>query len=355
MTNIEKLMQIIPKDSDCALITSDINRRYFTGMKSSAGILLCFRDKAYLIIDFRYIEKACKCVKDCEVILQDDLYPQISQLIKKHNAGTVSVESQEMTVSTLNRLSEKLPRFYFDSTDKLSNAIYDMRSVKSDEDIEKMKSAQKITDMAFSHILNFIKEGKTEREISLELDYFMLKNGAEAISFDTIALAGKNTSMPHGVPSDYTINKGDFVLMDFGAVYDGYHSDMTRTVCVGTPTDEMTEIYNIVLSAQLNALKTAHSGISGKTLDESARKIIEDKGYGEYFGHSLGHGVGMEIHEFPNASSKTEKIIPENSVVTIEPGIYIPDKFGIRIEDMVKITANGCMNFTESPKNLICL
>ncbi len=355
MNNIEKLMQVIPENSDCALISSDINRRYFTGMKSSAGTLLCFRDKAYLIIDFRYIEKAKKCVKNCEVILQDDLYYQVSQLLKKHNAYTVSIEAEEMTVALLNHISGKLIRFEIDSSDKLSNSIYDMRTVKSNDEIRKIENAQKITDNAFSHILEFIKEGRTEREIALELDYFMLKNGAEAISFETIALAGKNTSMPHGVPSDYIVQKGDFVLMDFGAVCDGYHSDMTRTVCVGTPTDEMKEVYDIVLSAQLNVLKNARSGIEGKTLDNFARKIISDVGYGDYFGHSLGHGVGMEIHEFPNISSKIEKIIPVNSVITVEPGIYIPDKFGIRIEDMVKITFDGCIDLTNSPKKLICL
>ena len=230
-----------------------------------------------------------------------------------------------------------------------------MRSVKSDEDIEKMKVAQKFTDDAFTHILGFIKEGRTEKEIALELDYFMLKNGAEALSFDTIALAGKNTSMPHGVPSDYKVKNGDFVLMDFGAVYDGYHSDMTRTVCVGNPSDDMKNIYNIVLSAQSAALKSVCAGITGKNFDFVAREIIEDAGYGEAFGHSLGHGVGMEIHEYPNASVKSDAVLPENAVVTVEPGIYIPQKFGVRIEDMVKITKEGCINFTHSPKNLICL
>ena len=355
MTNIEKLMRAIPDGSDCAVIASDINRRYFTGMKSSAGILLCFKENAYLLIDFRYIEKARNTVNDCEVILLEDMYKQIKQLLEKHNAHTISVEAEEMTISRLNSFKEKLSDYEFDTSNKLSDAVYDMRSVKSDDEIQKMKSAQKLTDNAFAHILDFIKAGKSEREIALELDYYMLKNGAEAISFDTIALAGKNTSMPHGVPSDYIVKQGDFVLMDFGAVYDGYHSDMTRTVCVGSPTDDMRNVYDIVLSAQKKGLETARAGISGMELDKSARDIIANAGYGDAFGHSLGHGVGMEIHEFPNASSKSTKILPENAVVTIEPGIYLPDKFGIRIEDMVRISSDGCMNFTESPKNLICL
>lgn len=355
MSNIEKLMNAVPDNSDCAVIVSDINRRYFTGMKSSAGVLLCFRDKAYLIIDFRYIEKARECVKDCEVILQGSLYGQIEELLHRHNAHIISVEAEEMTLSRLNSFRKALKNISFDTTDRLSRKIYDMRSVKSDEDIEKMKIAQKFTDDAFNHILDFIQEGRTEREIALELDYFMLRNGAEALSFDTIALAGKNTSMPHGVPSDYKVKNGDFVLMDFGAVYDGYHSDMTRTVCVGNPDEKMKDIYNIVLSAQSAALKSVCARITGKNLDAFAREIIEDAGYGEAFGHSLGHGVGMEIHEYPNASTKSDTILPENAVVTIEPGIYLPQEFGVRIEDMVKITNKGCMNFTHSPKNLICL
>ena len=355
MSNIEKLMNAVPDNSDCAVIVSDINRRYFTGMKSSAGVLLCFRDKAYLIIDFRYIEKARECVKDCEVILQGSLYGQIEELLHRHNAHIISVEAEEMTLSRLNSFRKALKNISFDTTDRLSRKIYDMRSVKSDEDIEKMKTAQKFTDDAFTHILGFIQEGRTEKEIALELDYFMLRNGAEALSFDTIALAGKNTSMPHGVPSDYKVKNGDFVLMDFGAVYDGYHSDMTRTVCVGNPDEKMKDIYNIVLSAQSAALKSVCAGITGRNLDAFAREIIEDAGYGEAFGHSLGHGVGMEIHEYPNASTKSDTILPENAVVTIEPGIYLPQEFCVRIEDMVKITNEGCMNFTHSPKNLICL
>jgi Xaa-Pro aminopeptidase len=181
----------------------------------------------------------------------------------------------------------------------------------------------------------------------------MLEKGAEGISFDTIALAGENTSMPHGVPSDKKVKNGEFVLMDFGAVYNGYHSDMTRTVCVGTPDEEMEKIYNIVLTAQEKAIAAAKAGISGKELDGIARRHICDAGYGEYFGHSLGHGVGLEIHERPNLSPMSEKILVPGNIVTVEPGIYIPDKYGCRIEDMVLITENGIMNFTKSPKELI--
>ncbi len=183
----------------------------------------------------------------------------------------------------------------------------------------------------------------------------MLSHGAEALSFDTIALSGANTSLPHGVPSDKRVESGDFVLLDFGAVVDGWHSDMTRTFCVGEPTDEMRKVYDIVLRAQLAGIEAVKAGIDGKALDAVSRKVIADEGYGRFFGHSLGHGVGMEIHESPYASPSVNNIINEDSVVTVEPGIYLEGKFGVRIEDFVIVTKDGCINMTEAPKELVCL
>lgn len=353
MNRIEKL--VIPETADCALITSDISRRYFTGMKSSAGIVLAFRNAAYLLIDFRYIEKARNTVKDCEVIEQQSLKEQIAELMKKHNARSIAVEAADMTLSRMAFYEEKFPEFEFIKSGELSDNISEMRTVKTADEIDRIKSAQRIAEKAFDEALNFIKPGVTEREISLCLDEFMLRNGAEALSFETIALGGKNTSMPHGVPSEYTVKSGDFVLMDFGAVYDGYHSDMTRTVCVGQPSEKMEEVYNIVLDAQLKALDTVKAGITGKDLDRSAREVIKNAGYGECFGHSLGHGVGMEIHEFPTASEKSETVLKENMVVTVEPGIYLPEEFGVRIEDFVVVTEKSCENLTKCPKKMIIL
>lgn len=353
MNRIEKL--VIPEGADCALITSDISRRYFTGMKSSAGIVLVFRNAAYLLIDFRYIEKARNTVKDCEVIEQQSLKEQIAELMKKHNARSIAVEAADMTLSRMAFYEEKFPEFEFIKSGELSDNISEMRTVKTADEIEKIKSAQRIAEKAFDEALNFINPGVTEREISLCLDEFMLRNGAEALSFETIALGGKNTSMPHGVPSEYTVKSGDFVLMDFGAVYDGYHSDMTRTVCVGKPSEKMEEVYNIVLDAQLKALDTVKAGITGAQLDRSARDVIKNAGYGECFGHSLGHGVGMEIHEFPTASEKSETVLKENMVVTVEPGIYLPEEFGVRIEDFVVVTEKSCENLTKCPKKMIIL
>ena len=324
-------------------------------MKSSAGMLLIFKECAYLIIDFRYIETARNTVKNCTVMEQENLTEQINSLMKKHNAKSLAVESMDMTLSRMSFLEKKFPDIEFIKSDELSNNIYDMRTIKSTEEIEKIHKAQKIAEKAFDEILGFIRPGVTEREIALKLDNCMLENGAEGLSFETIALAGANTSMPHGVPGNYKVKNGDFVLMDFGAVYDGYHSDMTRTVCVGQSSEKMGKIYDIVLKAQLEALKKVKSGITGSELDGYARDIIDESGYGDFFGHSLGHGVGMEIHEFPTASSKSETILKENMVVTVEPGIYLPGEFGVRIEDFVVVTENSHQNLTNCPKKLIIL
>lgn len=355
LNRFSRLFEELPRSIDCALITSDINRRYFTGMKSSAGTILAFRDKAYLIIDFRYIEKARNTVKCAEVIEQKRLYHQIERLISEHSVKNVAIESRNMTVSELSMWKKALPDIEIVDSDALSNAINALRTVKDETEIACIRKAQEIAEAAFNHILTFIKAGVTEREIALELDHEMFRNGAEALSFETIALAGENTSMPHGVPSDRKVQEGEFVLMDFGAVYNGYHSDMTRTVCVGKPDEEMEKVYNIVLRAQTAALEASKAGITGAELDKIARDIIEDAGYGDCFGHSLGHGVGMEIHESPNVSPTNNGILPVGAVVTVEPGIYIAGKFGVRIEDFVILTENECENLTKCAKNIVSL
>lgn len=313
-----------------------------------------FPDEACLIIDSRYIEKARKTAKECRVVLQNDLYKQIGELMSEHNAVKLSIEAASVTVSELTKLRDKLD-CEIDASSELSDTISSIRVSKRGDEIESMIEAQRIAEKGFEHMLGFIKEGRTEKEIQLELDFFMLSHGAEALSFDTIALTGKNTSMPHGVPTDALVSKGDFVLLDFGAVVNGYHSDMTRTVCVGEPDDEMRKVYDIVLKAQLAALSAVREGISCKELDAVARNVIAGAGYSECFGHSLGHGVGMEIHEAPTASPRSDEVLAEDMIVTVEPGIYIPERFGVRIEDFVVVREDGCFNMTNAPKELICL
>ncbi len=356
-SRIEKLMARLTPETDAALIGSDVNRRYLTGMLSSAGTVLCFRNAAYLIIDFRYIEKARQCVKHCTVIEQKNLTHQIQELMKKHGAKTLAVEAMEMTLNEFAQWKERLGGYVeLDYSNMLSRALYDCRKEKTAAELQKIRAAQKIAEIAFADILQVIRPGISEREIMLRLNQTMMENGSECESFPTIALTGTATSMPHGVPSaNRLVQKGDFVLMDYGAVAEGYHSDMTRTVCVGQPSEQMRQVYETVLQAQTAALSVAKAGISGKELDKTARRIIEEAGYGDQFGHSLGHGVGLEIHEYPNAAPSSEAVLEEGNVVTVEPGIYLPGSFGVRIEDFVVIRKDGCENLTSAPKELICL
>ena len=354
MTHLEQLMSSLDDVCDCGIINDTVNRRYFTGMKSSDGTLVVFKDAAYLIIDFRYIEKAKQTAKGCEVILQDRLYHQINELIKKHEAKKASVNTEFCTVEQFSMFKISL-KAQVSSENAFTKLIRSIRMIKTQDEIDLMIQAQRIAEKGFEHMLDFVRAGKTEREIQLELDYFMLRNGAEELSFDTIALSGSNTSLPHGVPSDKNVKQGEFVLLDFGAVVGGYHSDMTRTFCVGEPTDKMRQVYDIVLNAQLAALNAVKAGMSGKELDAVARDIIADAGYGDNFGHSLGHGVGMEIHEMPYASPSKDNILLENSIVTVEPGIYIEGEFGVRIEDFVVVKNDGCENMTKAEKKLIII
>lgn len=218
-----------------------------------------------------------------------------------------------------------------------------------------MEQAQRIAEKALEEILNEIRPGVTEKEIAARLQYLMLHFGAEDMSFDPIVVSGPNGSLPHGVPSDKTIQRGEFVTMDFGCVYHGYCSDMTRTVAVGSADEEMRRVYETVLSAQKAGIAAARAGVTGKAVDGAARSVIAAAGYGDYFGHSFGHGVGVEIHEAPNATPGNEKPLPAGAVISAEPGIYLPGRLGVRIEDVIALTEEGCVNLTRAPKALLIL
>lgn len=354
---IKKLQSELRKNGiQAALIISAENRFYFTGFSSSDGYLIVNPDEAVFITDGRYIEAAQNRINDCRVVLQKSSRNQIKEILNEMNAKSVAVEQSRMTISDYSAFSGTFGNdISIDATDVLDRIICELRSVKDGTEVEKIIKAQRIAEEAFSYICGFIKAGKSEKEVALQLDFYMLNHGAQALSFETIAVSGKKGSMPHGVPDEKIIENGDFVTMDFGAVFDGYHSDMTRTVAVGYASDEMKKVYETVLSAQMNALKELKSGLSCKAADGAARSVIENAGFGEYFTHSTGHGVGVEIHEAPNLSYLSEKILENGNVVTIEPGIYIPGKFGVRIEDMAYITQNGAQNLTDCPKELIIL
>ncbi len=332
------------------LIENPINLRYFTKSDIDTGILAITEKDTVFLTDSRYIESAKRQMRDIEVVLINDLKEQLKDIFE--GVKTVFIETNYQTVNSAKRYEEFLP-ISKDST--LDDIIKMRRAVKTEDEIEFIKSAQKLTDDAFNHIPPFIKEGVCERDIALEIEWFMRKGGADGVSFDLIAISGENTSLPHGIPSDRKIKSGDFVTMDIGCKWQGYCSDMTRTVAVGFATDEMKKVYNTVLTAQKSALDFIKAGIPTKDADAAARDVIESAGYGEYFGHSTGHGVGLNIHEAPNLSPRSDEELKEGMVVTVEPGIYLPQKFGVRIEDMVVITKNGVNNLTKSPKELIIL
>lgn len=350
--NIKNLQNTLKK-TQAYLILSPENRRYLTGFPSSAGCLLITDTDAVFLADSRYIEAARNTVTDCECVLLSDFSAQLGGYIEKFNIEKLCLEGENLSVSKAESI-KKICRCECDFT-KADKEIQALRRTKSVYEKQKILTAQSIAEKAFDHILGFIKEGVTEREIALNLDFFMLRNGAQAISFETIAVSGKNSSMPHGVPCDKKIEKGDFITMDFGAVVDGYHSDMTRTVAVGSVSSKQAEVYETVLSAQKNCLEILKSGVSCKDADAAAREVIKNAGYGEFFGHGTGHGVGIEIHEAPTLNPRSGETLKIGDIVTVEPGIYLPDEFGVRIEDMAFITENGIENLTKSPKNLIIL
>ena len=357
MNRIKKLSMALPEGADAALITSDVNRRYFTGLGSSAGTLLAFRDAAYFIIDFRYIEVAKATVTGARVMLQEKLTEQLDTLLKKHGAQTVAIETDYLTVGTLEQYRQKLSGYEFLTESTLNDAILSMRSVKEPQEVECIQKAQAITDAAFWEILDFIKPGKTEKEIAAYLEYCMRRRGADGLAFETIAAGGPNSAKPHAVPGDRPLQTGDFFTLDYGASWGGYCSDMTRTVAVGEPTEEMRRVYQTVLEAQCLGIRTAQAGVSCRAVDVAARELIHKAGYEGCFGHSLGHSVGLEIHEMPGFSPSIDPqtLCREGMVITVEPGVYLEGRFGVRIEDMVWFAPDGTKDLTNSPKELIIL
>ncbi|MCH5323745.1 MAG: aminopeptidase P family protein [Eubacterium sp.] len=355
MSRIEQLERLLIDDRHAALITSDISRKYLCGFTSSAGVILITKEQSYLLIDFRYYEKARQRVTDCQVILLEDMRKQLMDLLVKHGISVVSVESDSMTLTEMEKYKANYSFVTFDTGSALSDKLTKMRSIKTADELEKIIAAQRIAEKAFDKLLNNIKIGQTEKHVAAMLDYYMAECGSDGLSFDTIAASGVNSASPHAVPTDKKLEDGDFLTLDFGATYDGYHSDMTRTVAIGHATDKMREMYDAVLSANLDAHKAAKAGISGKLLDSVARSTLDAWNYGEYFKHGLGHGVGLEIHEAPTAGMYSVDTLKEGMIVTIEPGAYITGKYGVRIEDMVVITADGCRNLTKTGKGLIII
>lgn len=353
---INKLKEYLKKSGSAALIMSEENICYFTSFHSTNGYLVVTGDKAIFLTDSRYIEAAQNKITTCDEILQiksmeNDLVP----LVKSLGVTEVKTESERISVSRYNQVKKLFDFAKVTSDGDLDEAIGEIRTVKNESEVAKIVKAQRIAEKAFDYILGFISTDKTEKEVALELEYFMLRNGADGLSFETICVSGKNSSLPHGVPTDKKIEKGDFITMDYGATTEFYHSDMTRTVAVGEVSSKQIDVYETVLKSQLAGLEAVKAGVNCKDVDAVSRKIIADKGYGDYFGHGLGHGVGVEIHELPTLNPSSKAVLKEGHIVTVEPGIYLPGEFGVRIEDMALVTADGYENLTKCEKKLIVL
>lgn len=350
---ITKLKSLLPDEKCAVLITSDENRVYFSSFRSSAGAVLVTKNSATLFVDFRYYlaAKAQACI---DVVCYNKLYESINDVLKRESIDSIIIEEQSVTVSRLEMLQNNLS-VQIVTDFKLSEKILNMRATKSQYEIDCIKKAQSISEKSFVELLNMIKAGVSEMSLALELEYMMKKHGAQRSAFDIIAVSGANSALPHGVPTDKTICEGDFITFDFGAVVDGYHSDMTRTVALGFATDKMIEVYNTVFEAHRLAAQTVKEGVTNACVDLAARKFIESKGYGEFFGHSTGHGVGLEIHEKPTVYKTNNDTLNRGMVITIEPGVYIPNEFGVRIEDMYLVTKSGNEDLATLDKELIIL
>ncbi len=351
-TSLELLAAMMPEGTDAALISSETNRRYFTGFASDAGYLFVTRSQAWLLTDFRYTEAARREVKDVNVLEFRKLSETLGTIISENNIRTVALEGSGFNLNEAARIEKMLEPAAVVKNEKLDEAVGKLRIVKTSSEVEKIMQAQRITERALEETLPLVKEGVMERDIALELEYRIKKLGAEDISFDLITIAGANTSMPHGVPGENRIRKGDFITFDIGALYKGYHSDMTRTYAFGDVTEKQKRVYKTVYEAQQLGLDTVRAGIAAGDVDKAARDYIYQAGFEGCFGHSTGHGVGLDIHELPTVSSGNDTILQSGMVITVEPGIYLAGEFGVRIEDTVVVTSDGYINLCTLPKEL---
>ena len=354
MKNLDKYLSLLDGEVDGLLLTSRYSRHYGAEFDIAEGIAIVTKKGCRYYTDSRYIESAQKNLKGFEVLdvrRGRDYAARLNESIADFGVTTLGYEENYLTAAELQNFQEKLNAKLVPFNDR----IYGFRAVKEDWEIDRMRKAQKIADQAFQEVLPRIKAGMTELEVQAELIYCMYKNGAQGLSFDPIVVSGPNTSMPHGVAGDRVLEEGDFLTMDFGVLYQGYCSDTTRTVAIGYATEEMKKVYNVVLEAQKAGIAATRAGVTGQAVDGAARKVIVDAGYGEYFGHGYGHSLGLEIHEAPNMNMANDQPLPAGVVCSAEPGIYLPGKFGVRIEDVTILTEDGCEDITGITRDLIIL
>ncbi len=335
------------------LITHPINRKYMTGFTGSSGIALVTQEKAVLFTDFRYMTQAPQQAQYFEVIEhQQNVIHSILSTLHQWDIKSLGFEEQHVTYKEYSSYSKQLVGIELHSTHQIVEMI---RQIKDDFELRILQEAADLADQTFTHILNYIKPGVSERKIALELEFFMRNHGATSSSFEIIVASGERSALPHGTASERILQNNEFVKLDFGAYYKGYCSDLTRTIVLGRPQAKHQEIYNIVLEAQQHALECIRPGMTGREADALTRDVIKRYGYNDYFGHGTGHGIGMEIHEEPRLSIKSETELMPGMTVTVEPGIYLPSFGGVRIEDDIVITEKGVKLLTHSTKELICI
>jgi Xaa-Pro aminopeptidase len=354
MNHLAQIASKLPEYGlDAMLITSAPGEFYAVGFRGE-GVALVTPKQSWYYTDSRYIEAAAQQVTGAKVSLPErgvSYRATVQALVEQNGIQKLGFEDEYMSVREFDGWSEALSPQLVPS----SKLLAELRMVKDETELAAMREAQRITDAAFSEIVDYIQPGMTEQEVAARLQYIMLRMGAERMSFDPIVAAGANGSKPHAVPGQARIGQGQFVTMDFGCVYQGYCSDMTRTIAVGRPTEEMERVYHIVLEAQLAGIEVARGGISGAQVHAAGADVIAKAGYGAYFGHGFGHSLGIEIHESPRFSPTWDRSVPCGAVLSAEPGIYLPGRFGVRIEDVVILTETGCIDITKSSKDLIVL
>ncbi|MCM1150136.1 MAG: aminopeptidase P family protein [Butyricicoccus sp.] len=355
MNNIESIREkLCERGLDALLLLTEQNIRYAAGFLISDGAVLVTRQFAWMFTDSRYIEAARAHAEGVELQLHGagrSLTGCIKAALEKSGCEKVGAEERGVPYGRWQELEKSLGCELVPAGEILG----ELRAVKQEYEVRSIVAAQRIAETALDEVLGIIRPGITEREIAAELTYRMMLHGGEGNSFDPICVTGAKSSMPHGVPGDAAVKAGDFVTMDFGCLKNGYCSDMTRTVAVGYADDEMKKVYDTVLRAQLAGIEAARGGVPGAEIHSAAAKVITEAGYGEYFGHGFGHSLGLDIHEKPNASPLNKNPMPAGAVISAEPGIYIPGKFGVRIEDMLYLTNEGCVNLTKAPKHLMIL
>ncbi len=352
---IHKFVRVLDEAGiDALLLTSQVNRFYAAAYDVAEGVAVITRSGSWYFTDSRYIEAAEKNLSGFVLQQNDAEHPYtllINNTLEQAGAKKLGIEDGYLSLAEYNTYTQQLHAELIPCQQHLAP----LRFSKTSWELERMRKAQEITDKTFSELLDVIHPGMTEKQLCAELIYRLYRFGGDNLAFDPIVVSGPNSSLPHGVPGDRVIQAGDFVTMDFGAKYGGYCADMTRTIAVGYATDEMKTVYNTVLQAQLAGIAVSKAGVPGRVIHNAAAKVIADAGYGLYFGHGYGHSLGIEIHENPNCNAREERPIPVGAVVSAEPGIYLPDRFGVRIEDAVLFTETGVEILTASPKELIIL